>query len=207
MKQIIFGVCVIVVLSTFSCGTHGLPQIQSALNDSSEIKNVLVTNYTKVDAVPLAIDAKQDDVNVSDNTTSEKPTDSTTSEKPTSPDDKTTTTSTLAPDTTSSTTTAPETTTPSTTTKAPETTTPSTTTQAPDTTTASTSTKGPDTTTTDKPTPSPTTTPTPAPRKPCRSFDLPSFIGGIILTIGLLAISIVAYKFYKARTAGNYHTL
>ncbi|XP_066150613.1 sialomucin core protein 24 [Euwallacea fornicatus] len=40
-----------------------------------------------------------------------------------------------------------------------------------------------------------------------RKFDGPSFVGGIILALGLVAIGFVAFKFYKARTEMNYHTL
>ncbi|KAK9875167.1 hypothetical protein WA026_005959 [Henosepilachna vigintioctopunctata] len=40
-----------------------------------------------------------------------------------------------------------------------------------------------------------------------RGFDGPSFIGGIVLAAGLMAIGFVAFKFYKARTELNYHTL
>lgn len=40
-----------------------------------------------------------------------------------------------------------------------------------------------------------------------RHFDAPSFIGGIVLALGLLAIFYVSFKFYKARTERNYHTL
>ncbi|XP_018320919.1 threonine-rich protein isoform X3 [Agrilus planipennis] len=40
-----------------------------------------------------------------------------------------------------------------------------------------------------------------------RHFDGPSFIGGIVLASGLMAIGFVAFKFYKARTERNYHTL
>ncbi|GIY65074.1 uncharacterized protein CDAR_428741 [Caerostris darwini] len=40
-----------------------------------------------------------------------------------------------------------------------------------------------------------------------RHFDAPSFIGGIVLALGLLAIIYVSFKFYKARTERNYHTL
>ncbi|KAI9581615.1 visgun [Glossina fuscipes fuscipes] len=51
-----------------------------------------------------------------------------------------------------------------------------------------------------------TTTVVPNP-EPCHRFDGPSFIGGIVLTLGLLAIGVVAYKFYKARNERNYQTL
>ncbi|XP_037031507.1 sialomucin core protein 24-like [Bradysia coprophila] len=127
------------------------------------------------------------------------------------------TTSTKGPDTT----TDP----PKTTTKAPDTTTdpPTTTTKAPDTTTVTTpSTPTTSTTTSTTPVPTPTTPPTPTPSTstttpapptpkpepiPCRRFDGPSFIGGIVLTVGLIAISFVVWKFYKSRTERNYHTL
>lgn len=54
----------------------------------------------------------------------------------------------------------------------------------------------------------PTTTmaPTAVP-PPERHFDTLSFLGGIILTLGCLAICYVGFKFYKARTERNYHTL
>ncbi|XP_045499032.1 vegetative cell wall protein gp1-like [Colias croceus] len=38
-------------------------------------------------------------------------------------------------------------------------------------------------------------------------FDGPSFIGGIILTLGLLAIGFMGFKYYKNQTERNYHTL
>lgn len=62
-----------------------------------------------------------------------------------------------------------------------------------------------------KPTVQPETTPniplsTPATHKD-RHFDGPSFIGGIVLAMGLMAIAFVSFKFYKARTERNYHTL
>ncbi|XP_018574235.1 sialomucin core protein 24-like [Anoplophora glabripennis] len=90
--------------------------------------------------------------------------------------------------------------TPITTTKAPEPTTVSTTTITPTTTS---STPKPITVTTAKPTGAPPTTPVPSHRR----FDGPSFIGGIVLALGLVAIGFVAFKFYKARTELNYHTL
>ncbi|KAG8229071.1 hypothetical protein J437_LFUL005705 [Ladona fulva] len=40
-----------------------------------------------------------------------------------------------------------------------------------------------------------------------RRFDGPSFIGGIVFALGVTAIAFVAWKFYKARTERNYHTL
>ncbi|XP_017776081.1 PREDICTED: sialomucin core protein 24-like [Nicrophorus vespilloides] len=49
--------------------------------------------------------------------------------------------------------------------------------------------------------------PTSNPHAKGRTFDGPSFIGGIILASGLTAIGFVAFKFYKARTERNYHTL
>ncbi|CAG9822545.1 unnamed protein product [Phaedon cochleariae] len=50
----------------------------------------------------------------------------------------------------------------------------------------------------------PTTPPVPEHH---RRFDGPSFVGGIVLALGLVAIGFVAFKFYKARTELNYHTL
>ncbi|KAM3958445.1 uncharacterized protein ACR2FA_007527 [Aphomia sociella] len=40
-----------------------------------------------------------------------------------------------------------------------------------------------------------------------RSFDGASFIGGIILTLGLLAVGLMGFKYYKNQTERNYHTL
>ncbi|XP_059057354.1 sialomucin core protein 24-like [Achroia grisella] len=40
-----------------------------------------------------------------------------------------------------------------------------------------------------------------------RGFDGPSFFGGIILTLGLLAIGFMGFKYYKNQTERNYHTL
>ncbi|XP_059485169.1 sialomucin core protein 24-like [Neocloeon triangulifer] len=99
-------------------------------------------------------------------------------------------TTTPAPTTTSTTSTS---TTTSTTSTTPSTTSTSTTTTTPT----------PSTTTT---TAAPSTTASP-PVVPGRKFDAPSFIGGIVLALGCMAISFVAWKFYKARTERNYHTL
>uniref|UniRef100_A0A0C9SF36 Putative secreted protein n=1 Tax=Amblyomma americanum TaxID=6943 RepID=A0A0C9SF36_AMBAM len=55
-------------------------------------------------------------------------------------------------------------------------------------------------------TPSTAVPPTAVP-PPERHFDTLSFLGGIILTLGCLAICYVGFKFYKARTERNYHTL
>ncbi|XP_019867670.1 integumentary mucin C.1 [Aethina tumida] len=107
--------------------------------------------------------------------------------------------------------------------------TPTTTTSQTTKTTKTTATTTATTTTTSKPTtkttlptsPSPTTkttvsttTATPAPKTTAappppnnRKFDGPSFVGGIVLALGLVAIGFVAFKFYKARTELNYHTL
>ncbi len=38
-------------------------------------------------------------------------------------------------------------------------------------------------------------------------FDAASFIGGIVLMGGILAIGFFALKFYQARQEPNYHTL
>ncbi|KAM7309292.1 uncharacterized protein ISCGN_012923 [Ixodes scapularis] len=55
----------------------------------------------------------------------------------------------------------------------------------------------------------PASVPTAAPsgQLPERHFDALSFVGGIILSLGCLAILYVGFKFYKARTERNYHTL
>ncbi|XP_044739468.1 integumentary mucin C.1-like isoform X2 [Chrysoperla carnea] len=137
--------------------------------------------------------------------------------EPQPPDNTTTTVAPSTNTTTTSTTTEPpkpDTTTPSTTTSsttvAPNTTTeaPKTTTQAPNTTTLApnTTTLAPNVTTVAPTTLAPATT-TVAPHSHTQRFDFPSFIGGIMLTLGLLAIGIISHKFYKARTDRNYHTL
>ncbi|XP_036338169.1 cell wall protein DAN4 isoform X1 [Rhagoletis pomonella] len=121
--------------------------------------------------------------------------------------DQNTTTTTAPPQTTTTLPTTSSTASPNTTTTTPSTST--TTTVAPN---NSTTTVAPNnSTTTVAPDNSTTTTTTtaapPTPRPPCNHFDFPSFIGGIVLTLGILAISLVAYKFYKARNERNYHTL
>ncbi|CAH0552840.1 unnamed protein product [Brassicogethes aeneus] len=64
------------------------------------------------------------------------------------------------------------------------------------------------TTPTAAPTAAPTKATTASPPSPSdRKFDGPSFVGGIVLALGLVAIGFVAFKFYKARTELNYHTL
>lgn len=64
-------------------------------------------------------------------------------------------------------------------------------------------------TTTPVPTTTPTTSTTEAPKPPpkCPQFSFLSFIGGIIMTVGLAFIGGLVFKFYKARTERNYHTL
>lgn len=110
-----------------------------------------------------------------------------------------TTHSSLAPPSHNTTTSAPTTTTTTTTTSTttappiPPPTTPST----------NTTTVAPTTTST---TPSPPPTPKP-PVPPCNRFNASSFVGGIVLTLGLLSIGLVAYKFFKGRTDRNYQTL
>uniref|UniRef100_A0A6B0UWP2 Putative mucin core protein n=1 Tax=Ixodes ricinus TaxID=34613 RepID=A0A6B0UWP2_IXORI len=97
------------------------------------------------------------------------------------------------------------------TTMAPPLTTTNGTTVAPPLTTANGTTVAPLSTTTNG-TEAPTTpaaVPTAAPsgQLPERHFDALSFVGGIILSLGCLAILYVGFKFYKARTERNYHTL
>ncbi|XP_077540111.1 visgun [Haemaphysalis longicornis] len=89
---------------------------------------------------------------------------------------------------------------PNTTTAAPQ---PSTMSPQPQTTTVHPNTTTPVPSTTHLPT---TVPPTSAPPEE-RHFDTLSFLGGIILTLGGLAIFYVGFKFYKARTERNYHTL
>ena len=47
----------------------------------------------------------------------------------------------------------------------------------------------------------------PSTGEPGRSFDGASFIGGIVLCAGLIAIGCFGWKFYKAKTERNYQTL
>uniref|UniRef100_A0A6B0V015 Putative mucin core protein n=1 Tax=Ixodes ricinus TaxID=34613 RepID=A0A6B0V015_IXORI len=120
---------------------------------------------------------------------------------------------TVAPSTptTNGTTVAPPLTTANGTTVAPPLPTANGTTVAPPLTTANGTTVAPLSTTTNG-TEAPTTpaaVPTAAPsgQLPERHFDALSFVGGIILSLGCLAILYVGFKFYKARTERNYHTL
>ncbi|XP_046398016.1 integumentary mucin C.1-like [Ischnura elegans] len=128
---------------------------------------------------------------LSPNTTTEPTTTPTTT--PTAPTTTVNTppTTTTTPTTTSS---IPPTTSPSTTTTTVAPTTPSSTTTEKPTTVTATSTKAPPTTSTAAP-------------EISRRFDGPSFIGGIVFALGFTAIAFVAWKFYKARTERNYHTL
>jgi len=117
---------------------------------------------------------------------------------------------TLAPDnTTTTTTTTSTTTTITTTTVSPNTTT---TTEAPDTTTVpdtTTSTTTTSTTTSTTTTVTTTTTPASTTAAPAGRghFDGWSFFGGILLTLGLAAIGLVGFKYYRLRsgTGGNYN--
>jgi len=137
----------------------------------------------------------------------EEPT-STTTVNPTQNTTTEATTTTTTTTTTASTTTSPTTTTSSTTTTPATTTTATTTTLTPDTTTtAQTTTTVETTTTATTTTPSPSTTTAKPQPQPCRRFDGPSFIGGIVLAVGLAGIGYVIWKFYKSRTERNYHTL
>ncbi|XP_035893232.1 cell wall protein DAN4-like isoform X2 [Anopheles stephensi] len=120
------------------------------------------------------------------------------------PDDKNTTVPTTSTSTTPATTTeTTSSTTTTTTSTTPETTTTSTTVTPPTTpsTTSTTSTTEKPTTPTPAPTTSSTETPTtaapPTPAPHCNRFDAYSFVGGMILAYGSLAISLVLYKFYK----------
>ena len=40
-----------------------------------------------------------------------------------------------------------------------------------------------------------------------KHFDAASFIGGMVLSLGVVAICFFGYKFYKSRADKNYHTL
>merc|ERR1711881_160465 len=117
------------------------------------------------------------------------------------------------PDTTSApdTTTSDADTTTTTVTSTTTTTTVTTSTEIPDTTTTTvtTTTTIPTTTTTTTTTPVPITTSTAAPEPATGKghFDGWSFFGGILLTLGLAAIGLVGYKYYRLRsgTGGNYN--
>merc|ERR1711874_422716 len=101
----------------------------------------------------------------------------------------------------------PEPTTTTTTTAPPDTTTSDTTTST-TTTTTTTTTAAPTTTTTTSPTPTPSTAaPEPVPDTGKGHFDGWSFFGGILLTLGLAAIGLVGFKYYRLRsgTGGNYN--
>eukprot|EP00092_Neocalanus_flemingeri_P083377 GFUD01104642.1.p1 GENE.GFUD01104642.1~~GFUD01104642.1.p1 ORF type:complete len:242 (-),score=84.71 GFUD01104642.1:795-1520(-) len=121
-----------------------------------------------------------------------------------------TTTSTSKPDTTSTTTISTTTTTitsttTSTTAPIPDTTVPDTTTPSADTTTTTPATT---TTTASSPTTSSSTeAPEPEPDTGKGHFDGWSFFGGILLTLGLAAIGLVGFKYYRLRsgTGGNYN--
>ncbi|CRL08116.1 CLUMA_CG020925, isoform A [Clunio marinus] len=53
----------------------------------------------------------------------------------------------------------------------------------------------------------PKTTQSPEPNHHSSHWSTTSFIGGIIFTLGLVAIVFIAWKFYKSRNERNYHTL
>ncbi|XP_052871794.1 integumentary mucin C.1-like [Anopheles cruzii] len=132
---------------------------------------------------------------------------------PVTPDDNNTTTpattTSPTPETTTSTSTTPKPTpTPEPPTPNPPNTTTSTTTTSttPSTTTSSTTTVAPPTpapNTTTTAVPPTTTTPAPTPVPHCKRFDAYSFVGGMILAYGSLAISLVLYKFYQMHRNGN----
>merc|ERR1712032_1082360 len=85
----------------------------------------------------------------------------------------------------------------------PNTNTTTTTTTSTTSTTTITTTTTPETTTTANTTTTTTATPAPSNRS---HFDGWSFFGGILLTLGLAAIGLVGFKYYKLRsgTGGNY---
>uniref|UniRef100_A0A2H8TJ43 Porimin n=1 Tax=Melanaphis sacchari TaxID=742174 RepID=A0A2H8TJ43_9HEMI len=105
---------------------------------------------------------------------------------------KNSTTTTPAPTTTPTTTTTPLPTTSSTTT------TPSPTTSSTTTTPSSSTTVSPNVTTAVPPTPEPS---------PARSWDGPSFLGGMVLAFGIVAVGFVGYRFFYLGRGGAYHTL
>ncbi|XP_031633205.1 integumentary mucin C.1-like [Contarinia nasturtii] len=114
---------------------------------------------------------------------------------------------TVAPTDTNTTTSSP-TPPPTTTTVAPTTTTTTTTSSTTSSTTPSTTTSSTTPTPSNSTTVAPSTTPKPTPAPhPCGGFSGSSFIGGIVLTIGMIAIGFVAHKIYKSKFDRNYHTL
>ncbi|GLV43929.1 visgun [Carabus blaptoides fortunei] len=193
-----------ILVIVFISGVIGLNNTKLSLNDSEPIitngKNVsVVAAVTPVHAVdPIIINGK----NASDvpefttvNSSSPIPSTIIPPQPPTIPPSTT-----ITPPTTTTTITPPITTStekPTTTTTEP--TTPATTVPP---TNVTTTTQSTTTTTT-----ATTTTTTAVPAHKGRHFDGPSFIGGIILASGLMAIGFVSWKFYKARTERNYHTL
>uniref|UniRef100_A0A182WXV5 Uncharacterized protein n=1 Tax=Anopheles quadriannulatus TaxID=34691 RepID=A0A182WXV5_ANOQN len=135
-------------------------------------------------------------------------------------DDKNTTTSTTTTTTTEATTTTTTSTTPATTSSTTPSSNTTTTSTTPATTTSTTPSSNTTTTTSTTPatpttsTVAPSTTPAPTPVPHCNRFDPYSFVGGMILAYGSLAISLVLYKFYKTHTSAgainnsnNYRTL
>merc|ERR1711892_218686 len=131
----------------------------------------------------------------SSDTTTTTPADTTTTTVPTTTTTETTTTTTITTTTTSPT--------PTTATSSTDTTT---TTTTPTTTTTTTSSPSTTTTSTSSPTPS-TAVPDPEPDTGKGHFDGWSFFGGILLTLGLAAIGLVGFKYYRLRsgTGGNYN--
>ncbi|XP_058062793.1 integumentary mucin C.1-like [Anopheles bellator] len=144
---------------------------------------------------------------------------------PATPDDNNTTTPATTTSTTTETTTSTSTTAKPAPTPEPPTPSPPNTTTTTTTTTSTTPSTTSSTTTLAPPTPAPnttttavpptTTTPAPTPVPHCKRFDAYSFVGGIILAYGSLAISIVLYKFYtmqrnannNGNSSSNYRTL
>ncbi|XP_045467778.1 threonine-rich protein-like isoform X2 [Harmonia axyridis] len=172
-----------------------IPEVTIITTESSKLVSPVNGNGTKTETIPIG-------PTIDPNTSTVTPT---TTHAPNI--------TTIAPNTTTiapTTTHAPNTTTVTpTTTHAPNTTT-VTTTHAPNTTTVAPTTPKPTNGTTVTPSPSSTASPitsTTAVPPSNRGFDGPSFIGGIVLASGLMAIGFVALKFYRARTELNYHTL
>merc|ERR1711892_1277884 len=136
------------------------------------------------------------------------PADTTTTTVSTTTETTTTTTITTTTITTTETTTTTTITTTTVTTPIPDTTTPTTPTTTTTTPTTTTATSSPSTTTTSTSSPTPSTAvPDPEPDTGKGHFDGWSFFGGILLTLGLAAIGLVGFKYYRLRsgTGGNYN--
>jgi len=201
------GLLVATLFLNFMIGSlNGKPTAATFASDEDFGKNT--PKVDQFNSNPVSADAQNSTTAVAPNTTKASTTQAPTTKVTTQP--PTTQPTTTQPPTTQPPTTQPSTTKPQTT--EPPTTQPPTT--QPPTTTALTT----QTPTTHAPTTKPQTTvaptdpqttalPTTKPTDAPGSFDMPSFIGGIILCAGVVAIAFFGCKFYKNRSERNYHTL